>query len=140
MTSVVSKIGISSTSTGAATIESDVGSARRLVAGAQRERGEAEAEQQAAAVAHEDRRRVEVVDEEAAGRAEQQREILRLGKRRVPAAPGSSSISSAAPTISAMPAHRPSMLSSRLNALVRPTIQTSVSRLSSVTDSSQFSR
>ena len=44
------------------------------------------------------------------------------------------------PTISAMPAHSPSMLSSRLNALVMPTTHTSVSRLSSVTDVSQFSR
>ena len=44
------------------------------------------------------------------------------------------------PTINAMPAHSPSMLSSRLNALVMPTTQTSVSRLSRVTDVSQFSR
>ena len=40
--------------------------------------------------------------------------------------------------MSAMPAHRPSMLSSRLNALVSPTTQTIVSRLSSSRESSQF--
>ena len=58
-----------------------VGSSRRLAAGAERHRRDAEAEQQAAAVAHEDRRRIDVVDEKSAGRAEQNRQVARLGDR-----------------------------------------------------------
>src|SRR5690349_8104412 len=42
--------------------------------------------------------------------------------------------------MSAMPAQRPSMLSSRLNALVMPTTQTSVSIMSSVSELTQFNR
>ena len=44
------------------------------------------------------------------------------------------------PTISASPPHNPSMLSSRLNALIMPTTQISVSIVSMVSDTVQFRR
>ena len=78
----------------------------------------------------------QAVREETGCGAEQQREVARAGKRLARTIPAADR-QSAAPTMSAMPAQRPSMLFSRLNAFVMPTTQTSVSSMSSVTESTQ---
>ena len=88
----------------------------------QGERGEDEADEEAAAVAEEDRGRVPVVDEEAE-QAPDEGDETRLMKN----SPRSQAFSSrTSEATKATPAESPSMLSSRLKALVMPTTQTRV--------------
>ena len=119
VTSVVSKIGTSSTSTGAGDDRQRLPTCRALGAGVSVSAARLKPDQQAAAVAHEDA----TPDASCRRGTRRSRRAEWPGTAprrtcRVPAATGSSSTSSAAPTISAMPAQRPSMLSRRLNALV----------------------
>ena len=77
-------------------------------------------EKQAAAVAHEDRRRPDVVDQEPERGADERGD----GEQSAGTLPAGDMITrKKVPAMAAMPADSPSMLSSRLKALVMPTIQ-----------------
>ena len=135
LTNAVSKIGISRIRSGIAA--TGTMPALQLGRGQQRRAAEERPEEQAAAVAHEDRRRANVVDQEPERRADKRGDRER---QRARAATPSSAARRKMPAMAAMPADSPSMLSSRLKALVMPTIQTSDSSASSGDDAGDVGR